>query len=182
MYNKIIFIGFMGTGKSSVGSRLAAKLNWEFVDMDREIETINGMSVSDIFRRYGERRFRSEEALLVKKLAARERLVVATGGGVVLEPENIEMFRPHSIIILLEARPDDIWARVNRKKGTRPLLKGATSTGDIEKLLAERAEYYDCADIRIDTSDRELESIINEIMSKIHQFENPGRGDQPSVQ
>ena len=167
MRKNIVLIGFMGTGKSSVGSRLAAKLNWEFVDMDREIENINGMSVSDIFRRYGERRFRSEETLMAKKLVSRDNLVIATGGGVVLEPENITILRPNSIIILLEARAQDIWARVNRKKGTRPLLKGVSCAEDIEKLLAARAEYYNCADIRINTSDKDLEIIIQEILHKI---------------
>lgn len=167
MRKNIVLIGFMGTGKSSVGSRLAAKLNWEFVDMDREIESINGMSVSEIFRRYGERRFRSEETLMAKKLVSRDNLVIATGGGVVLEPENITILRPNSIIILLEARAQDIWVRVNRKKGTRPLLKGVSGAEDIEKLLAARAEHYNCADIRINTSDKDLEIIIQEILNKI---------------
>lgn len=170
MQKNIVLIGFMGTGKSSVGSRLAAKLNWEFVDMDREIENINGISVSEIFRRYGERRFRSEESLMVKKLSLRDHLVIATGGGVVLEAENIAILRQNSIIILLEAKAQDIWARVNRKKGTRPLLKGASSSEDIEKLLAARAKHYDCADIRINTSDKDLEYIIDEIMQKIEEI------------
>jgi shikimate kinase len=170
MRKNIVLIGFMGTGKSSVGSRLAAKLNWEFIDMDREIENINGMSVSEIFRRYGERRFRSEETLMAKKLASRDNLVIATGGGVVLEAENIAILRPNSIIILLEARAQDIWARVNRKKGTRPLLKGVSGAEDIEKLLAARAEQYSCADFCINTSDKELELIIQEILQKIEEI------------
>ncbi len=175
MQKNIVLIGFMGAGKSSVGSRLAAKLKWEFVDMDREIENINGMSVSEIFRRYGERRFRSEESLLAKKLSLRNHLVIATGGGVVLEAENIAIFRKDSIIILLEANAQDIWDRVNRKKGTRPLLKGVFGAEDIEKLLLARSEYYDCADIRINTSDKDLENIIGEIMQKI---ENISRNDR----
>ncbi|HNX93373.1 MAG TPA: shikimate kinase [Syntrophomonas sp.] len=170
MRKNIVLIGFMGTGKSSVGSRLAAKLNWEFVDMDREIESINGMSVSEIFRRYGERRFRSEETLMAKRLALRDNLVIATGGGVVMDPDNITILRPNSIIILLEARAQDIWTRVNRKKGTRPLLKGASCAEDIEKLLAARAEHYGCADIRINTSDKDLELIIQEILQKIEEI------------
>lgn len=172
MHKNIVLIGFMGTGKSSVGVRLAARLKKEFIDMDREIENVSGMSVSDIFRRYGERRFRSEETLMAKKLGQRENLVIATGGGVVLVPENIEILRQNGTIILLEARAEDIWARVNRKKGTRPLLKGAASTKDIEKLLAERAAYYDCADIRVNTSNKELDTIIQEILLQLEEMPN----------
>jgi len=174
MRKNIVLIGFMGTGKSSIGVRLASKLNAEFIDMDREIETLNGMSVSEIFRRYGERRFRSEETLMARKLSAREGLIIATGGGAVLNPENIAIFRQNSIIILLEASAEDIWTRVNRKKGTRPLLKGASNVADIEKLLAVRAPYYDCADIRVNTSDKELEFIIREILQKIKEVSDPG--------
>jgi shikimate kinase len=109
---------------------------------------------------------------MAKKLASRENLVIATGGGVVLEPENIAILCPNSIIILLEARPQDIWARVNRKKGTRPLLKGVSCAEDIEKLLAAREKYYNCADIRINTSDKDLEFIIREIMLMLEEISN----------
>ena len=172
MHNNIVLIGFMGTGKSSVGFRLAARLKKEFIDMDREIENVSGMSISDIFRRYGERRFRSEETLMSKKLSQRENLVIATGGGVVLAPENVAMLRQNGVIVLLEAGAEDIWNRVNRKKGTRPLLKSAASVEDIEKLLAERAPYYNCADIRVDTSNKELETIIQEILLQMEAMPN----------
>lgn len=170
MDKNIVLIGFMGTGKSSVGSRLAAHFKWEFIDMDREIENIIGMSVSEIFRRYGERRFRSEENLMAKKLSRCNKLVIATGGGTVLNSENIAVLRENGIIVLLEARAEDIWDRVNRKKGTRPLLKGASSVEDIEKILAERADYYNCADICINTSDREIDDIIRETIMKLQQM------------
>jgi len=181
MDKNIVLIGFMGTGKSSVGFRLAAKFNWEFIDMDREIENINGLSVSEIFRRYGERRFRSEENLLAKKLSQRNHLVIATGGGAVLNPENIAVLRKNGIIILLEARAEDIWARVNRKKGTRPLLKGASCAEDIEKILATRAAYYDCADIRVNTSDKEMETIIEEIIQKLEEIPDQSYPDKSSA-
>ncbi|HQE24133.1 MAG TPA: shikimate kinase, partial [Syntrophomonadaceae bacterium] len=85
MGKNIILTGFMGTGKSSVGTRLAERLNREFVDMDREIERLTGMTISQLFRRYGEVRFRSEEKLMAKKLAGQSDLVIATGGGIVLD-------------------------------------------------------------------------------------------------
>lgn len=171
MKKNIVLIGFMGTGKSSVGFKLAMKLKKEFIDMDREIETVSGMTVTELFRRYGELRFRSEESLMAKKLSLREDLVIATGGGLVLLPENIEALRQNGIIVLLEAKAEDIHARVSRKKGTRPLLKGAFSVEDIQKLLDERKPYYDCADIRVNTSNKDLDTVIEEILHKLNQHQ-----------
>jgi shikimate kinase len=163
MGKNLVLIGFMGTGKSSVGTRLAQKLKKEFVDMDREIELVNGMSVADIFKRYGEVRFRSEENLMAVKVGKREDIVVATGGGTVLMSDNINHLKANGILICLDAAPADIFARVNRKKGTRPLLNKNVGIGDIEKLLKEREDCYNCADIRVDTSGKDLETIVKEI-------------------
>ena len=91
MGKNIILTGFMGTGKSTVGTKIAERLNRRFVDMDREIEKLTGMTISELFRRYGEGRFRSEEKLMAKKIAVQDDLVVATGGGIVLDQENIEL-------------------------------------------------------------------------------------------
>lgn len=167
MEKNIVLIGFMGTGKSTVGSRLARKLQRKFVDMDREIERVVGMTVSEIFKRYGEIRFRSEEKLMVQKLARQNGLVIATGGGVVLDPVNIENLSPNGIIICLEATPDEIYQRVNRKKGTRPLLRKVLSPEDIEEMLKARESLYAQADYQISTSGKSPEQIVNEIMGLI---------------
>ncbi len=123
MAKNIVLTGFMGAGKSTVGMKLAERLKMQFVDLDKEIEKVTGMTISQIFKRYGEIRFRSEESLMAAKLAKKENLVIATGGGTVLQESNIDTFRENGLIICLEANPEDIFARVNRKKGTRPLLK-----------------------------------------------------------
>ena len=164
MGKNLVLIGFMGTGKSSVGLRLAQKLKKEFVDMDREIEEINGMSIAEIFKRYGEVRFRSEERLMAIKVGEREDLVVATGGGAVLISENIDALKKNGVLICLDASPQDIFARVNRKKGTRPLLNKNVNIEEIGKLLKEREALYNCADIRVDTSGKDLETITGEII------------------
>jgi len=163
MAKNIVLIGFMGTGKSSIGIRLAQKLHREFVDVDREIEKITGMSISQLFRKHGELRFRSEERLMVKKLAERDNQVIATGGGLVLDPENIKILSENGIIICLQAEPEDILARVNRKKGIRPLLKKDFTAEDIEKMLAERQEYYKCAELHISTSQKSMETVVKQI-------------------
>jgi shikimate kinase len=156
----------MGAGKSTVGMRLAERLKMEFVDLDREIEKVTGMSVNQIFKRYGEIRFRSEENLMVEKLAKRNGLVIATGGGTVLREENMQILRNNGIIILLEASPEDIFARVSRKRGTRPLLRKNLTIENIEAMLADRDPFYQQADHRINTSGKDLDTIVKEIMNQ----------------
>lgn len=167
MDKNIVLIGFMGTGKSAVGTRLAQRLRREFVDMDREIEHITNMTVAEIFRRHGELRFRSEERLMSKKLSERSGLVIATGGGVVLCQENIEQFKDNGILVCLDALPEDIFQRVNRKKGTRPLIKKGTTVEDIRALLEQREPFYACADIRVNTSEKEMDEVVREIIEKL---------------
>ena len=164
MGKNVIIIGFMGTGKSSVGIRMAQRLHYQFVDMDREIERLTGMSVADIFRRCGETRFRSEEKLLARKLAGRSNLVIATGGGTVLQPENIDVLEENGVVICLEAAPEDILQRVSRKKGTRPLIKKGLELHELEEMLGQRAGYYQRAPYHIYTSGRGLEAVVQEIM------------------
>ncbi len=167
MEKNIVLIGFMGTGKSTVGSRLAQRLKRKFVDMDREIERVVGMTVSDIFKRYGEIRFRSEEKLMVQKLARESGLVIAAGGGVVLDQGNIDTLSRNGIIIWLEATPTAILERVNRKKGTRPLIKKDVKLQDIEEMLKAREALYAQADYRVNTSGKSPEQVANEIIEVV---------------
>ncbi len=167
MEKNIVLIGFMGTGKSTVASRLAARLNRKFVDMDREIERVVGMTVSEIFKRYGEIRFRSEEKLIAQKLARESGLVIATGGGVVLEQVNMDTLSQNGIIICLEATPNEILERVNRKKGTRPLIRKNAQLQDIEEMLKARETLYAQADYRVNTSGKSPEQVTNEIMGML---------------
>ncbi|MEQ8236276.1 MAG: shikimate kinase [Syntrophomonadaceae bacterium] len=167
MAKNLVLIGFMGTGKSTVGIRLAQKMKREFIDMDREIEEVCGMSVAEIFKRCGEVRFRSEESLLAAKLGEKQDKVISTGGGAVLFAENVDSLRKNGILICLDADPADIFSRVNRKKGSRPLLKKNMTIEDIENLLKQREPYYAQADIRISTSGKDLDRVVREIMEII---------------
>lgn len=169
MGKKIVLIGFMGTGKSAVGTKLAEKLNMEFVDMDREIEKVTGLPIVHIFRRYGEVRFRSEEKLMAKKLGKRRNLVIATGGGSVLDEENVAALRENAVLIHLESDPEEILERVNRKKGTRPLLKKDTTVEDIREMLQKREKFYACADIKINTAGKYLDQVVEEIYTIINE-------------
>ncbi len=167
MGKNIVLIGFMGTGKSAVGVKLAERLNLEFIDMDREIEKVTGLLITQIFRRYGEVRFRSEEKLMVQKLGKRNGLVVATGGGAILDKDNIKALQENGVLICLESTPEEILERVNRKKGTRPLLKKNTTIEDIKEMLQQREKYYSCADFKVNTVGKQLEQIVGEIIDNI---------------
>jgi shikimate kinase len=169
MGKNIILTGFMGTGKSTVGTKIAERLNRRFVDMDREIEKLTGMTISELFRRYGEVRFRSEEKLMAKKIAVQDDLVVATGGGIVLDQENIELLKRNGIIVCLVADPEEIFKRVSRKKGTRPLLKKNLTVDDIIAMLEERKPFYEQAEIIIQTNGRNIYTVVDDIIKKLSQ-------------
>ncbi|HWJ02082.1 MAG TPA: shikimate kinase [Verrucomicrobiae bacterium] len=166
----LVLIGFMGTGKSSIGKRLALKLGMEFVDSDLEIEALMGMSISEIWDRYGERcgevRFRSEESLVIKKLAGRVKTVIATGGGAVLKPENFAALSQSGVIITLTADPEVISLRVARK-GNRPLLKGDNSPEKIREMLAKREAVYAQGDFIVDTSHITLDEAVEKIVGNL---------------
>ena len=123
----IVLTGFMGTGKTVTGQLLADRLEMLFIDTDREVEAATGLDPSEIFSRYGEKRFRAEESLVVERVARLEGCVIATGGGVVLNADNMANLRRKGVIILLEARPEVIAGRVSRVDD-RPLLSGKPET------------------------------------------------------
>jgi len=123
--SNIVLIGFMGTGKTAVGRRLAALLNKSFYDSDQEVENVTGMSIPQLFSRYGEIRFRSEENLIINKLSRYDNCVIATGGGVVLNGENIRMLREKGVIVCLSARPEINCERGGRRKKRALFKKGA---------------------------------------------------------
>lgn len=160
----IILIGFMGTGKSTVGKHLAKTLGWSFVDTDVEIEELTGLSVSEIFRRHGETRFRSEERLLVRRLKERENYVIATGGGTVLNPQNWEELAQSGVMITLYAPLDEIYERIGYRND-RPLLRGDRE--EIEERWAERQPIYRQADWIIDTTDMGIDEVVQEIIHVI---------------
>jgi len=160
----IVLIGFMGTGKSTVGRRLAHRLNRKFIDTDTEIESITGKTVTQIFARHGVVRFRSEEALLVKKLALQEGLVISTGGGMVLDPENVRLLKSNGVLIGLKAMPEVIFNRLKKKKN-RPLLAKGDLKEQIENMLMERRNVYDVADYTVDTGEFPQEKVVEMIVA-----------------
>ncbi|HXF46043.1 MAG TPA: shikimate kinase [Burkholderiaceae bacterium] len=131
----------MGAGKTTVGRLLARELNYEFVDCDREIETRSGVSIATIFEVEGEEGFRRREAALLDELTQRAGIVLATGGGAVLRPENRAHLRARGLVIYLQATADEIVRRTAADKA-RPLLQTDDPRARIGQLLAVRAPLY----------------------------------------
>ena len=138
----IILTGFMGTGKTTLGQLLAEKIGYQFVDTDALIEQQTGKTIADLFQSYGETAFRKLESELVENLAQKQRLVIATGGGLVLNPKNIATLNKTGQIICLTASPEEILSRVSGKQGVRPLLQGENPLEKITQLLQQRDSVY----------------------------------------
>jgi shikimate kinase len=162
----IVLTGFMGTGKSTVGRLLAHGLDFTFVDVDARIETEAGKSISRIFQSDGEEHFRKLEAKLAVELAAKDHQVIATGGGFVLNPHNITVFKPCGVIVTLTATPEVIYKRIKEER-QRPLLAVADPLARISELLLERAPYYQNADLTVDTAGKNPVDLANEIGAEL---------------
>jgi len=160
-------IGFMGVGKTAVGRYLAAVLNRRFVDVDLEVERVTGLGIPEIFARYGEPRFREEEARALARVCQHRGQVIATGGGAVLRPENAEALRRAGVVVWLKADPEAIYRRVG-SGGGRPLLAGANAQERIRELLAQREPCYRaCAHMAVDTTGRSVEEVAAEIVRRL---------------
>ena len=164
----IVLLGFMGTGKTAVGKILAQKLSLKFVDLDNLIEEEMGMSISDIFFNFGEPYFRDLEKEIVRRISFKKNLVIATGGGVVLDDENMENLRRHGILITLMASVEEIYRRISQTKN-RPLLDVPYPEKTIKEMLELRRPRYELADFTVNTSGRSVEDVAEEILRKINE-------------
>jgi shikimate kinase len=171
----IVLTGFMATGKSEVGRRLARRLGRAFVDTDHVVESRAGKSVAAIFASEGEPAFRRLEREAVADVVAQAEVVVALGGGAVLDPANVACVRQAGVLVCLTARPDTILARIG-DVAHRPLLAGGEPRATVERLLAERREAYErAADLMVDTSDRSVDEVVDAIREKLPALERGGR-------
>ncbi len=159
----IVLTGFMGTGKTAVGKRLAEEIGMQYIDTDEMIEKDVGMNIPDIFKRRGEKYFREVETQALKCVAMLDNFVIATGGGVVLKEENMEELEKNGIIICLTASANTILQRTG-KDTNRPLLKGENPADKINQLLKEREPFYKRCHKMIDTSGKDIKEIIEEIV------------------
>lgn len=159
----IVLTGFMGTGKSKIGKRLATELRMGYLDTDELIEEREKDSISAIFKKKGEEYFRHLETKVVKEVALLDNYVISSGGGVVLREGNIRLLKKNALIICLFASLEVI---LKRTKGDeeRPLLEVNNQKKRVEELLAMRRPYYDKADLKIDTSTLDSKKVVEEIV------------------
>lgn len=162
----IVLIGFMGTGKTAVGKRLAQRLNRQYVDIDQLIEQQEKKKISDIFDEDGEPYFRKVEKGVTQRVSELENVVIAAGGGVVLDDQNISNLKRKGVLICLSARPEIILERT-KKYNHRPLLNVADPTQEIAALLNKRAPDYAKADHQIDTSHLSIEEVVERVIAII---------------
>ncbi len=162
----IVLVGFMGTGKSSAGRILAERLGMNFIDMDDEIVRREGVTIPEIFRDRGEPAFRALERALVIELAAQSGYVVSTGGGIVLNPDNLRDFARTGRVFCLHATPEAILKRVEHDTN-RPLLQGGDKLARISELLAKRQPLYDAIPDRIDTDGHQPADTAAAILARL---------------
>jgi shikimate kinase len=163
--SNIALVGFMGTGKSTIGKLLAEKLQKKFVEMDALIVEKAGRSIPEIFSE-SEITFREYEMSICKDVSQQKNLVISTGGGVILNKLNIDYLKLSSEVVLLSASADEIFQRIMKEgKEKRPLLNKPNPKGEIDALLQFRKPFYEAAtDIRIETDGKPINDIVEEII------------------
>jgi shikimate kinase len=162
----LVLVGMMGAGKSSIGRKLAQRLNLPFVDADSEIEHAAGMSISEIFAKHGEPYFRAGEARVIARLLDGGPQVLATGGGAFMHPQSREAIRAKAISIWLKADYEVLMKRIKRRND-RPMLKTDDPGETLRRLMQERDPVYAEADVIVNSRDVPHEIIIAEIISAV---------------
>jgi shikimate kinase len=162
----LALIGFMGAGKTSVGRLAAEQLHFDCLDTDELIQSRAGRSITEIFSTDGEAAFRKMESELVAELAARTKTVIATGGGLPMNPQNLVSLKTHALVVCLWASPEKIWERV-KNQTHRPLLHDADPQKKIRELLAAREPFYRQADVLLNTELRSVREVAQQV---VHQF------------
>ncbi|NYT65358.1 shikimate kinase [Alcaligenaceae bacterium] len=173
-YHKPVFlVGMMGAGKTTIGRALARYLDREFLDLDHELEARCGVRVSLIFDIEGEEGFRKRETLALEECSLRQNIVLATGGGAILAPENRDYLRQRGIVVYLRASADELYKRVARDRN-RPLLQTPDPRARIGELLEHRAPLYEeVADLVFDTGPAPVSQLVRTLIPLLQQYRKP---------
>lgn len=162
----IVLTGFMGAGKTTIARRVAQRLGYDYLDTDRQIELEQGCSVADIFGYSGETCFRELETKLLKRLIDKENTVIATGGGILTTPGNMELLKQIGITVYLQVDLDIIFERVSRNKN-RPLLRTENPRQTLEDLFQQRKHLYEAADITVKSNNLSANSVAGQVIRAI---------------
>ena len=165
--DNIVLIGFMGSGKTTVGKILKRKLQLDLIDMDKRIEEKEGQKIKEIFAEKGESYFRELETSFLKELIGVKNSIISTGGGIVLKAENVNYLKEIGKVIYLYADAEQILINLKHDKN-RPLLQVDNYEEKVRQMLEEREDYYlNAADIILQTNNKDLDSIAKEIMNLV---------------
>jgi len=168
---KIALIGFMGTGKTTVGKALARNLNWDFVDLDLEIERRGHMKIRTVFRKFGEKYFRRKESRELFRLKNKKNIVVSCGGGIILDEKNRRFLKRNFFVVLLSASSKEILKRVSKEKKKRPLLGNGNPLLVIKSIISSRRDFYnETKDLEVRTTKKKPKEIAKEIMINFRSF------------
>ena len=171
----IVLVGLMGVGKSTVGRRLARRLGLPFVDSDAAIEDAAGYSAAEIYERFGERDFRDGERRLVARLVDGRVCVIATGGGVFVDPGIRQLLNERTITVWLDA-PVDVLASRTARRDTRPLLRTEDPKGTLERLAEERRSAYQQAHVHVKSGNGAHRNVVETIVQAVDRHLAGGGG------
>ena len=166
---KIIMIGFMGSGKSTISKELSNILNMKNIDMDYEIENETNLKINEIFENYGEEYFRKLETKMLKEIISDDKIIISTGGGIINSTINLEILKNTQNVIFLDANEQTIMYNLKNEINNRPLLKNSTNIEQtIKKLINQRYDkYMYVADKVIDVNKKNINEITKEIINYI---------------
>ena len=165
----VVLVGLMGVGKSTVGRRLARRLGLPFVDSDAEIEDASGFTAGEMFERFGEHDFRDGERRLVARLVSGEVRVIATGGGVFVDPRTRQLLNERAITIWLDA-PVEVLAERTGRRDTRPLLRNSDPKATLERLSEERRPSYAEAHIHVRSGNGAHREVVDSIVKALEDY------------
>lgn len=168
--NRIAIIGFSATGKTVIARRVAEQLGWEFIDTDDEIGKLSGKPIPEIFKQDGEEKFRRIEQKVLKQASEKDKVIIATGGGAIVDPKNRDLLLHNCVVVCLEARPETIFqrlqddARYSANPVVRPLLTSDDPLARIKQLKAKRQPHYAAADWTVHTDNLTVYEVAQEVM------------------
>jgi shikimate kinase len=162
----IVLTGFMGTGKTTVGRRVADKLKLKFIDVDTHIEELEKLPIAEVFKRYKEPAFRKMESAAIDELSDKDGLVISAGGGAIMNAANRENLKRKGILVCLTAKTGTILERL-KDDLARPLLAGENREETIDKLMKERQAVYDSCPVQVETDGKTIEQVAEEIIQKV---------------
>ncbi len=176
----VVLVGLMGSGKSTIGRRLAKRLGLKFIDADEEVEKAAGCSIEDIFAFHGEQAFRDGERRVIRRLMQGPVHVLATGGGAFLDERTRETFAELGISVWLRADVEVLVRRV-RRSDSRPLFRNGDPKEILEQLKRERDPVYALADLTVDSGDGAAEAVVEDILSMLRERAEAGSREADKV-